>query len=133
MSWHGGDEIFERVVKEMIDSGASELLIARVTRTLLTVLIEQDWAQAEESVGLFDHPGVLEGANDVGVYAYGQIPEDGTLSTARIRCNACKRRVHYRMDEDGGVHSELHSRTTGEGTMDGNALCAFSGKGPDGY
>lgn len=133
MSWHGGSHVFEPVVRELIDSGAGEETVARVTRTLLTVLIELDWAEAEESVGLFDHPGVLEGANDVGLYAYDQIPEDGMLSTARIRCNACKRRVHYRRDEDGGVHSELHSKTTGGATMGGNALCAFSGRGPDGY
>lgn len=133
MSWHGGDHIFEPVVQTMIDAKADKELIARVTAVLLEKLIDLNWAQAEESIGLYEHPGVLEGANRIGLFAYGQIPEDGSLSTAEIRCTACKQRVRYRKDEDGVVQSEVHHRWAAVAEHETNDLCPYSNRGPDGY
>lgn len=128
MSWHGGSYIFEPVVRELIDSGASELMVAKVTRVLLEKLEDLDWADADGSIGLFDHPGVLEAANDLGYYTQDQIPSDGSYSTVRIRCGACKRRVHYRRKDDWDAVSEPHTVADGDERM-----CEGSGKNPYGY
>lgn len=132
MGWASGGDIFEAVVDELIATRADEATIGRVTRVLIEKLVERGWDTEEESIGRYDHPGVLRAANELGYHAYHQIPEDGSYSQARIRCRACRNRVTYRRDEEGEVRSEIHAVVFGA-TMRGPGLCPFSNKNPHGY
>lgn len=120
-------EIFEPVVRELVASGAPNTGVYRTTRALIEALVDRGWDDVEGSVALFIHPAVLDAANSLGYYAYDQIPDDGELSTALIRCKACQRRVRYRQN-DGEVYSEVHATSYG-----GTDVCAYSGEPPNGY
>lgn len=125
MSFMSASEIFEPVVRTLVEHSDDDAVFW-ATRELIRVLTERGWDDVEGSVALFDHPAVLDAANDLGYYADDQIPAMGAMSTAKIRCRACGRRRSYYRDDEGDVHSDVHV------TAD-NELCPYSGKNPRGH
>lgn len=133
MSFMSASEIFEPVVRELVASGTPDTGVFRTTRVLIEVLVERGWDNVGGSVAAFTHPSVLAAANDLGYYVYDQIPVDGSMSTAAIRCGGCERRVRYYYDDEGNVRSEVHVMLAGGTTVGGTDLCPYSGKSPNGY
>lgn len=133
MSWSGGGEIFDAVMKRLVELNVGWYPTQEIAVALFDVLDNRGWDTQEESLGLLHgQPGaapIVSMFNMLGYVADGQYDDKGH-STVRVPCGYCKQLVAYFRDEDTEPVIETH-------VLDVEArpqfVCPYSGKGRTGF